>query len=101
MSKLGITKTVLFTELAQALGKTDMNAEAGTPIHNFITRNAEYIVGKEEEYAALVEACHGLLGAYSNGEFEPSMRLPLVVMESALKIAKIARTNVEQLITNK
>ena len=54
MSKLGFYKTVLFTELVQALGQPDMTAEKSSAVEEFIARTAEAILEKESAYSALL-----------------------------------------------
>ena len=54
MSKLRFYKTVLFTELAQALGQPGMKAEKGTAVEEFIARTVEVILEKESAYSALL-----------------------------------------------
>ncbi len=63
MSKLGFYKTVLFTELAQALGQPDMTAEKSSAVEEFIARTAEVILEKESDYSALLTRHNALVEA--------------------------------------
>lgn len=55
MSKLGITKTILATEYAQAMGGVDakMQVRKGTPLYDFFDRTARHIVALDEEKCRL------------------------------------------------
>lgn len=78
MSKLGITKTVLVTEYAQALGGVDakMQVRKGTPLYDFFDRTARHIVAIDEEKcllkALLREAEPFLLDIVKQGGFHAS-----------------------------
>jgi len=52
MSQLGATKTVIFTELCNALGQ-ELKAEVGSPIYNFVMNLTETVVDYSTEKARL------------------------------------------------
>ncbi|MDY0188672.1 MAG: hypothetical protein RBR16_12195 [Syntrophus sp. (in: bacteria)] len=101
MSRLGLTKTVLITELANALGITDLKVKEGTALYQFIHSTATEIVKnsekaekllrmvKDDTWHKVVVECESLFKCTDTAESPTMSNLPNLIRNLQNEIATL------------